>query len=118
MKAFFFPLSQQLGIYIPLIVVNCIILGRAEAFASRNPVLLSMADGVSIGLGFTVSLTVVGSLREILGSGTWFGATIFGAGYEPFRFMVQAPGAFICLGLLLGGMNAWSRRRGEIFVQT
>ncbi len=118
MKAFFFPLSQQLGIYIPLIVVNCIILGRAEAFASRNPVLLSMADGVSIGLGFTISLTVVGSLREILGSGTWFGATLFGSSYEPFRFMVQAPGAFICLGILLGAMNAWSHRRGEIFVQT
>jgi electron transport complex protein RnfE len=118
MKAFFFPLSQQLGIYIPLIVVNCIILGRAEAFASRNPVLLSMVDGVSVGLGFTISLTLVGSLREILGSGTWFGRFVFGAGYEPFRFMVQAPGAFICLGILLGLMNAWSRRRGEIFIQT
>jgi electron transport complex protein RnfE len=118
MKAFFFPLSQQLGIYIPLITVNCIILGRAEAFASRNPVLLSMADGLSVGLGFTVSLALVGSLREILGAGTWFGHSVFGAGYEPFRFMVQAPGAFLCIGILLGLMNAWSRRRGEIFVQT
>ena len=118
MKAFFFPLSQQLGIYIPLIVVNCIILGRAEAFAARNPVLLSMADGVSVGLGFTVSLTVVGSLREILGSGTWFGMSVFGEAYEPFAFMVKAPGAFICLGILLGLMNAFSRKRGEIFVQT
>jgi len=118
MKAFFFPLSQQLGIYIPLIVVNCIILGRAEAFASRNPVLPSMADGLSVGLGFTLSLTLVGSLREILGSGTWFGMPVFGAGYEPFAFMVKAPGAFLCLGLLLGLMNAWSRKRGEIFIQT
>ncbi|MFH2052684.1 MAG: electron transport complex subunit E [bacterium] len=118
MKAFFFPLSQQLGIYIPLIVVNCIILGRAEAFASRNPVLISMADGLSVGLGFTVSLTLVGSLREILGSGTWFGMGLFGPGFEPFGFMVKAPGAFLCLGVLLGLMNAWSRRRGEIFVQT
>ncbi len=118
MKAFFFPLSQQLGIYIPLIVVNCIILGRAEAFASRNPVLISMADGLSVGLGYTVSLTLVGSLREILGSGTWFGLGLFGQGFEPFGFMVKAPGAFLCLGLLLGLMNAWSRRRGEIFVQT
>lgn len=118
MKAFFFPLSQQLGIYIPLIVVNCIILGRAEAFAARNPVLLSMADGVSVGLGFTISLTVVGSLREILGAGTWFGMSVFGAAYEPFGFMVKAPGAFICLGILLGLMNAFSRKRGEIFVQT
>jgi electron transport complex protein RnfE len=117
MKAFFFPLSQQLGIYIPLIVVNCIILGRAEAFASRNPVHLSMADGLSVGLGFTVSLTLVGSLREVLGAGTWFGHQVFGDGFEPFTFMVKAPGAFFCLGIILGLMNAWSRRRGEIFVQ-
>jgi len=118
MKAFFFPLSQTLGIYIPLIVVNCIILGRAEAFASRNPILISAADGLSVGLGYTISLLLVGSLREILGAGTWFGITVFGAGFEPFRFMVKAPGAFLCLGLLLGLMNAWSRKRGEIFVQT
>jgi len=118
MKAFFFPLSQQLGIYIPLIVVNCIILGRAEAFASRQPPLLSMADGLSVGLGFTMSLTVVGSLREILGAGTWFGLSVFGDGFEPFRFMVQAPGAFLCLGVLLGLMNAWSRKRGELFIQS
>jgi len=118
MKAFFFPLSQKLGIYIPLIVVNCIILGRAEAFASRNPVLLSMADGLSVGVGFTVSLTLVGSLREVLGAGTWFGRSVFGPGFEPFEFMVKAPGAFLCLGILLGLMNAWSRKRGEIFIQT
>jgi len=118
MKAFFFPLSQQLGIYIPLIVVNCIILGRAEAFAARNPVLLSMTDGLSIGLGFTVSLTLVGSVREILGAGTWFGMGLFGEAFEPFAFMVQAPGAFLCLGIILGLMNAWSRKRGEIFIQT
>jgi electron transport complex protein RnfE len=118
MKAFFFPLSQQLGIYIPLIVVNCIILGRAEAFAARNPVALSMADGLSVGLGFTMSLTLVGSIREILGAGTWFGIQLFGDSFEPFAFMVQAPGAFLCLGVILGLMNAWSRKRGEIFVQT
>ena len=118
MKAYFFPLSQKLGIYIPLIVVNCIILGRAEAFASRNPVLISMADGISVGLGFTMSLGVVASLREILGSGTWFGISVFGDSYEPFGLMVQAPGTFLCLGILLGLMNAWSRRRGEIFIQT
>ncbi len=118
MKAFFFSLSQQLGIYIPLIVVNCILLGRAEAFASRNPVLLSVADGVSVGLGYTVSLTLMASVREVLGAGTWFGHTVFGHGFEPFGFMVRAPGAFLCLGLLLGLMNAWSRKRGEFFVQT
>jgi len=118
MKAFFFPLSQQLGIYIPLIVVNCIILGRAEAFASRNPVLLSMTDGLSVGLGFSMSLTLIGAIREILGVGTCFGFGVLPDSYEPFGFMVQAPGAFLCLGLLLGLMNAWSRRRGEFFIQT
>lgn len=118
MKAYFFTLSQQLGIYIPLIVVNCIILGRAEAFASRNTVPISMADGLSVGLGYTVSLTLIASLREILGNGTWFGMSLFGEGFEPFGFMVKAPGAFLCLGLLLGLMNAWSRRRGEFFIQT
>lgn len=118
MKAYFFPLSQQLGIFIPLIVVNCIILGRAEAFASRNPVYLSFADGISIGLGYTISLTVVGSIREILGSGTWFGMQAVWDSFVPFEFMVKAPGAFVCLGILLGLMNLWSRKRGEIFIQT
>jgi electron transport complex protein RnfE len=118
MKAFFFPLSQQLGIYIPLIVVNCIILGRAEAFASRNPVVISMVDGLSIGVGFTVSLTLVGSIREILGAGSWFGINVMGSSFEPFEFMVKAPGAFVCLGILLGLMNAYSRMRGETFIQT
>jgi len=118
MKAYFFPLSQQLGIFIPLIVVNCIILGRAEAFASRNPVLLSMVDGLSIGIGFTISLTVLGSIREVLGAGSWFGMQVFGESFEPFEFMVKAPGAFICLGIMLGLMNAYSRKRGETFIQT
>jgi len=118
MKAFFFPLSQKLGIYIPLIVVNCIILGRAEAFASRNTVFFSMIDGFSIGVGFTMSLTMVGSIREILGAGTWFGMSVFGEAFEPFAFMVEAPGAFVCLGILLGLMNAYSRKRGEMFIQS
>jgi electron transport complex protein RnfE len=118
MKAYFFPLSQQLGIFIPLIVVNCIILGRAEAFASRNSISLSMVDGLSVGIGFTISLTVLGSIREILGAGSWFGLQVFGDSFEPFEFMVKAPGAFICLGVLLGLMNAYSRMRGETFIQT
>ncbi len=118
MKAYFFSLSQKLGIYIPLIVVNCIPLGRAEAFASRNPVLISMADGFSVGLGYAISLTLMASIREVLGAGTWYGHSVFGAGFEPFTFMVKAPGAFLCLGVLLGLMNAWSRKRGEIFIQT
>lgn len=117
MKAYFFNLSQQLGIFIPLIVVNCIILGRAEAFASRNPAGLSIVDGVSIGIGYSISLTMIGIIRETLGAGTLFGVPIFWEGFEPFTFMVKAPGAFICLGIMLGLMNAYSRMRGEHLVQ-
>jgi len=105
MQAYTYPLYQALGIFIPLIVVNCIILGRAEAFAGKNPPLLSAADGLGIGLGFTLSLTFLGGIRELFGNGTLFGHAVMGAGFEPFRFMVQAPGAFVCLGLLLGLMN-------------
>jgi electron transport complex protein RnfE len=105
MQAYTYPLYEALGIFIPLIVVNCIILGRAEAFAGKNPVLLSAADGLGIGLGFTLSLTFLGALREIFGTGTLFGQAVMGASFEPFAFMVQAPGAFVCLGILLGLMN-------------
>ena len=106
MQAYVFPLYLQLGIFIPLIVVNCIILGRAEAFAGKNPVLLSAADGLGIGLGFTLSLTFLGGLRELFGKGTLFGHEVMGAGFQDFTFMVEAPGAFVCLGILLGLMNA------------
>jgi electron transport complex protein RnfE len=105
MQAFAYPLYQQLGIFVPLIVVNCIILGRAEAFAQKNPPLLSAADGLGMGVGFTLSLTFLGLLRESLGSGTVFGASVMWEGFEPFAFMVEAPGAFICLGLVVGLMN-------------
>ncbi len=105
MQAYVFALYEKLGIFIPLIVVNCVILGRAEAFASKNPVINSAADGLGMGLGFTLSLTVLGALREIIGAGTFFGMTLFGASFEPFVFMVEAPGAFVCLGVLLGIMN-------------
>jgi len=111
MKAFFFPLSQSLGIFIPLIVVNCIILGRAEAFAAKNPVHLAAADGLGVGLGFTLSLTVLGAVRELLGQGTLLGANILGGAYEPFAFFAQAPGAFVGLGMLLFMMNAFDRYR-------
>jgi len=111
MQAYFYPLYKILGIFIPLIVVNCIILGRAEAFASKNPIIHSLADGLGIGLGFTISLTVLGSIREILGNGTIFGASIMWDSFEPLSFIVKAPGAFVCLGLLLGLMNVISRKR-------
>ncbi len=105
MQAYVFGLYEKLGIFIPLIVVNCIILGRAEAFASKNPILPSAADGLGMGLGFTLSLTVLGAIRELFGYGTVFGLGIMSQSYEPFTFMVEAPGAFVCLGVLLGIMN-------------
>jgi electron transport complex protein RnfE len=107
-QAFFYSIYEKLGIFIPLIVVNCIILGRAEAFASRNGILASTLDGLGIGLGFTISLTVLGAIREILGNGTLFGAWIMWPSFRPFTFMVEAPGAFVSLGILLGIMNAIS----------
>lgn len=105
MQAFTYPLFLKLGIFIPLIVVNCIVLGRSEAFASKNPVLPSLADGLGMGIGFTLSLASLGAVREILGTGACFGVPIFGSSYQPFTFMIEAPGAFICLGLMLSIMN-------------
>jgi len=117
MKAFFFPLSQQLGIYIPLIVVNCIVLGRAEGFAAKNPPLLSMIDGFSVGTGYALSLLLIGSIREIFGAGTWFGMMVFGETFEPMAFLVSAPGAFVTIGAMLALQNLFSRWRGEKFIQ-
>lgn len=105
MQAFAYPLFLKLGIFIPLIVVNCIVLGRSEAFASKRPVIPSIADGLGIGIGFTLSLGALGAVRELLGEGTLLGHSMFGPSFEPFSFMVQAPGAFVCLGLMLCGMN-------------
>lgn len=105
MEAWVFDLYQALGIFIPLIVVNCLILGRAEAFASKNPVIRSIADGLGMGLGFTLGLFVLGAVRELFGSGAILGFSIFGAGYQPVLLMVLPPGAFITLGLLLALMN-------------
>ena len=105
MQAYTYPLFLKLGIFIPLIVVNCIVLGRAEAFASKNPPLLSIADGLGMGVGFTLSLGALGAVRESLGSGTILGNPVFGPDFQPFTFMVEAPGAFVCLGLMLCLMN-------------
>mgnify|MGYP006298577257 CR=1 FL=1 len=105
MQAFAYPLYLQLGIFIPLIVVNCIVLGRSEAFASKNKPVYAIADGLGIGVGFTLSLGVLGGVREVLGEGTFYGMQVFGPSFEPFTFMVEAPGAFVCLGLLLCLMN-------------
>jgi len=105
MEAWVYGLYQSLGIFIPLIVVNCLILGRAEAFASKRPVLDSAVDGLGMGLGFTLALFILGAVREIFGSGALLGFTLFGAGYQPMLLMILPPGAFISLGLLLALMN-------------
>jgi len=109
MQAYFFALFKVLGIFIPLIVVNCIILGRAEAFASKNGPVMSLADGLGIGLGFTISLFVLGSIREFLGAGTLLGVNVLWSSYEPFSFMLKPPGAFIALGILLALINLISQ---------
>ncbi len=110
--AFAPPLYEALGIFIPLIVVNCIILGRAEAFAAKNPVLPSIVDGIVMGIGFTAALVLIGSLREFLGAGTLFGYAIAPFGNE-FILMSLAPGAFITLGLVLAGINHLQRSAGK-----
>jgi electron transport complex protein RnfE len=117
MQAYAYPLFNQLGIFIPLIVVNCILLGRAEAFAAKNGVLPSFADGLGLGIGFTLALGALSIFREVLGNGTltfpFIGYSIqnvLGPSFQPFTFLVQAPGAFICLGLMLCIMNMLGKK--------
>ncbi|MBN1886160.1 MAG: electron transport complex subunit E [Candidatus Krumholzibacteriota bacterium] len=113
MNGYFHALHKSLGLFIPLIVVNCIILGRAEAFASKNRVAISIVDGLGMGLGFTISLVLIGAIRELLGNGTIFGAAVFGDGYLPLLLMILPPGAFVVLGILLGLMNNAEIRLAE-----
>jgi len=112
MQAFAYPLYQLLGIFIPLIVVNCIILGRAEAFASKNGAWLSFLDGAGTGLGFTMSLGVVGLFRELLGSGTLAGFHVMNAAFKPCSLMAGAPGAFVTIGCFLALMNFIDAKKG------
>ena len=105
-KAFLPALDEALGIFIPLIVVNCIIFARAEAFAFKNPVLPSIMDGLGMGIGFTVALLIVSSVREIFGSGTWFGISVMPAGFQPMAILTQPPGGFLTLGIVLAVVNA------------
>ena len=105
MNAYVPALSSSLGIYIPLIVVNCIILGRAEAFANKNSVGKSMFDGLGMGLGFTAALILISAVREILGAGTFAGISLFGSGFQPVSIMILPPGAFLTLGCLLAVIN-------------
>ena len=105
LKAYAQSISESLGIYIPLIVVNCIILGRAEAFASKNGPLASAVDGLGMGLGFTIALVIISAVREILGNGTFLGISLFGANYEPVIMAIMPPGAFIILGIVIAVVN-------------
>jgi len=109
-QAFVPSLYEALGLFIPLIVVNCIILARAEAFAGKSSVFLSAADGFGMGLGFTGALLLIGAVRELLGNGTLFGNNILGGGFEPMLLAVMAPGGFILFGLILGIVNAITDR--------
>lgn len=111
MHAYTFALYQALGIFIPLIVVNCIILARAEAFASKNGVLDSAIDGLGMGAGYLIAMVLLSSIREILGNGTILGFRILPEAYEPMMMTIQPPGAFIILGLLIGLVNYLSEKR-------
>ena len=105
LKAFLPEISKSLGLFIPLIVVNCIILARAEAFASKNTVGNSALDGLGIGLGFTAALTIISAIREVFGNGTFLGIALFGESFAPATMLILPPGAFIVLGLLIGAIN-------------
>lgn len=111
MNAFLPNLHQVLGLFIPLIVVNCIVLGRAEAFASKNTVIASAFDGLGMGLGFTWALTLIGSIREILGAGSIFGYRLLPEGATTLGIMSLPPGGFITLGILIAVMNMIAARQ-------
>ena len=106
LQAYIPALHAQLGLFLPLIVVNCVILGRAEAYASKNKVIPSLFDGLGMGLGFTLALTAIGTVREILGAGSLFGISVMPATYEPAIIMILAPGAFFTLAILMAILNA------------
>jgi len=110
MAAYFPPLHRALGVFVPLIVVNCIILGRAEAFAYRNSVMDSLLDGVGMGLGFILVIVIIGIIREVLGNGTIFGSSRFIL--NPGLIMILPPGGFLTIGFLMGILNWWKGRKG------
>ena len=111
LKGFIPSLYEALGLYIPLIVVNCIIMGRAEAFAGKNKVSASFFDGIDMGLGFTIALIMLGAVRELFGAGTLLGARIRPASYEPVNIFIMAPGAFFVLGILIAIINGVKNHR-------
>lgn len=111
LKAYVPSLDKALGIYIPLIVVNCIIMARAESYASKNPVMDSAVDGLGMGIGFTIAITAIGSVREILGNGSIFGLQLFGADASPALAMILPPGGFLIFGLAIGLVNLVTNRQ-------
>ena len=113
MQAYYPALFKALGIFVPLIVVNCIILGRAEAFASKNNVIMSLVDGIGMGIGFTLSLIIISGIREIIGNGTFYGLPVTPAQFQPALLMVLPPGAFLTLGFVLGFFNWLDMRSRE-----
>ena len=113
LKAYVVSIYNALGLFIPLIVVNCIILGRAESFASKNSVKDSLVDGLAMGLGFTFALFVLAAIREILGNGTFLNYPIFGENFMPATMFIMAPGGFIVFGIVLGVINAINRKGGK-----
>lgn len=113
MQAFVPEIYRALGIFIPLIVVNCIVLARIEVFASKNPVAASVMDALGMGVGFTLALILLASIREILGSGSWLGFNVTGALFEPAIIMLLPPGAFVALGLMMALLNKFTGRVEE-----
>jgi len=111
MQAYYPDLHKSLGLFVPLIVVNCIILGRAEAFASRNSILSSVTDGLGMGFGFTLSLVIIAAIREFIGNGTLYGIPVMPYSYLPVVVMVLPPGAFLTLGYVLGFFSWLDRRK-------
>lgn len=118
LKAFFPPLSASLGPYVPLIVVNCIIMGRVEAFATRNGAGISLVDALGMGAGFTLALMVLGAVREVLGNGTVLGLSLFGEGFTPMLVMILPPGAFLTLGILMAIFNAVRAKSEPVLIRT
>lgn len=118
LKAYAFELSKQLSVFVGLIITNCIVMGRLEAYAMSNPPLPSLLDGIGNGLGYSVLLLVVGTIREITGSGTWFGLTVLptvqdGGWYVPNGMMLLPPSAFFIIGLLIWALRAWKPAQNE-----
>ncbi|MDY3303615.1 MAG: electron transport complex subunit E [Clostridia bacterium] len=112
LKAYLPAISDALGLFIPLITVNCIILARAESFASKNKPLPSVCDGLGMGLGFTLGISILASIREILGAGTILGISLFGSGFNPALIFILPPGAFLALGIILAVYNMIKDRKG------